>query len=87
LKASLFNLNGVLSALEGEDERAEKELRSAVESDPAHAPFAGDLAVFLAERGRLQEGAEVLDEALKHVEYKDDLQQMRDRMTQEIAGA
>lgn len=86
LMAGLDNLNGLLAAFSGEDESAESKLRSAVEKEPTNEPFARNLAVFLAERGRLQEGAEVLDEALKHVEKKDEIERMRDRMAAEAAG-
>jgi Flp pilus assembly protein TadD len=87
LMSGLVHLNGVLAALAGEDDRAEENLRSAVASEPANEPWATQLAVFLAERGRLQEGAEVLDEALKHVEKKDEIERMRDRMAAEAAGS
>lgn len=85
LMPSLVNLKGSLAALAGEDELAEANLRSAVGSEPDNEPFARQLAVFLAERGRLQEGAEVLDEALKHVEKKDEIERMRDRMAAEAS--
>jgi HEAT repeat protein len=85
LMAGLDNLNGSLAALSGEDEVAEEKLRSAVDREPDNESFARNLAVFLAERGRLQEGAEVLDTALKHVEGSDKMEQMRDRMAAETA--
>src|SRR6478735_11997104 len=68
LMAGLDNLNGLLAAFSGDDDFAEAKLRSAVDKERTNEPFARNLAVFLAERGRLQEGAEVLDEAIKHVE-------------------
>jgi Tfp pilus assembly protein PilF len=86
LMGGLDNLNGSLAVFAGEDDLAEEKLRSAVERDPDSEPFARNLAVFLAERGRLQEGAEVLDETLKHVESKADLERMRDRMAAEAAS-
>lgn len=85
LMASLDNLNGTLAAFAGEDDVAEEKLRSAVDGEPDNEPFARNLAVFLAERGRLQEGAEVLEEALKHTESKD-MECMRNRMTAEAAN-
>lgn len=57
-----------------------------MEKEPDNASFARRLAVFLAERGRLREGAEVLDEALKHVGKQDVLEQMRDRMAAEAGS-
>lgn len=83
LMASLSNLNGLLASLDGQDDVAEKNLRSAVEGEPDNGPFARSLAVFLAKRGRLAEGAAVLDEALKHVEDNDELECMRDQMARE----
>ena len=87
LMSGLVHLNGLLAAFAGEDELAEENLRSAVTSEPDNERWARHLAVFLAERGRLQEGAEVLDEALKHVEKKDEIERMRDRMAAEAAGS
>jgi Flp pilus assembly protein TadD len=85
LLAGLDNLKGLLAAFRGEDSLAEQLLSSAVDREPTNEPFAKNLAVFLAERGRLQEGVEVLDEALKHVEKKDRLEEMRSRMAAEAA--
>jgi Flp pilus assembly protein TadD len=87
LREGLDNLTGLLAALAGEDDLAEEKLRAAVDGEPSSEPFARNLAVFLAERGRLQEGAEVLDEALKHIEKKDEVVRMRDRMAAEAADS
>jgi Flp pilus assembly protein TadD len=83
LAGGLENLEGSLAALAGQDDLAEEKLRGAVGREPGNEPFARNLAVFLAERGRLREGAEVLNEALKHVGKQDVLEQMRDRMAAE----
>jgi len=85
LMSGLVHLEGVVAALDGEDDLAEEKLRSATASDPDNEPWAGQLAVFLAERGRLEDAVEVLDEALKHVEHKARLEKMRLRMKKEIA--
>jgi Flp pilus assembly protein TadD len=87
LAAGLENLKGLLAAFAGQDDLAERKLRGAVEKDPCNAPFASNLAVFLAERGRLEDGVEVLDEALPHVDVKSDLERMRARMAAEIASS
>lgn len=87
LLAGLDNLKGLLAAFSGEDIIAEKLLISAVDREPTNEPFAKNLAVFLAERGRLQEGVEVLDEALKHGGKKDELERMRNRMAVEAADS
>jgi Flp pilus assembly protein TadD len=87
LMAALVHLDGLLAALVGEDEVAEKNLRSAVASKPGNEQWVRHLAVFLAERGRLQEGAYVLDKALKHAKHKEDLVRMRDKMTAEAADS
>lgn len=85
--SDLENLSGLLAAFAGEDDLAEEKLRSAVEREPDNEPFAKNLAVFLAERGRLQQGAGVLDEALKHIEHKGEVERMRDRMAAEAGGS
>jgi Flp pilus assembly protein TadD len=87
LMAGLDNLNGSLAVFAGEDKLAEEKLRSAVERDPNNEPFVRNLAVFLAERGRLRDGVAVLDEGLKHVEKKDALEHMRARMASEAAAS
>ena len=85
LMSGLVHLDGVLAALDGEDDLAEEKLRSATASDPDNEPWASQLAVFLAERGRLADAVAVIDEALKHVEDKTRLEKMRHRMKKEIA--
>jgi Flp pilus assembly protein TadD len=84
---SLLNLSGLLAALAGEDDLAEKDLRSAVESEPDHKSWVSYLAVFLAERGRLEEAVAVLDEGVTHVDNTDDLESMRARMAKEIEAS
>ena len=85
LLGGLDNLRGLLAAFRGQDRLAEQLLGSAVDREPTNGPFAKNLAVFLAERGRLQEGVEVLDKALKHVKKKDELERMRSRMAAEAS--
>lgn len=85
LMGGLDNLNGCLAALDGDDDLAEEKLRGAVEREPANEPFVRNLAVFLAERGRLEEGATVLSQALNHVEHKEGLERMRAQMAAEAA--
>jgi Flp pilus assembly protein TadD len=87
LMAGLDNLTGSLAVFAGEDDLAEEKLRAAVDGEPNSEPYARNLAVFLAEHGRLQEGAEVLDEALKHIKKKDEVERMRDRMAAEAADS
>jgi hypothetical protein len=45
------------------------------------------LAVFLAERGRLEEAVAVLDEGVRHVDDTDELESMRARMVKEIEAS
>jgi predicted Zn-dependent protease len=85
--SGLVHLSGLLAALAGEDANAEENLRSAVASEPDNELRARHLAVFLAERGRLQEGAKVLNEARRHVEKKDELERMRARMAAEATDS
>jgi HEAT repeat protein len=75
LKAGLDNLNGILAAKDNEFDRAEKLFRSATAEDQSNAI---DLAKFLAWRGRDTEALAVIDEALKHVEYKFSLERLKD---------
>jgi Flp pilus assembly protein TadD len=86
LMGSLDNLTGVLAAFAGETDVAERKLRAAVDREPTSGPIAKDLAFFLEALGRQGEGVEVLDEALKHVEWKEGgLEEMRDRLAAEAA--
>jgi len=60
----LDNVRGVVDALRGEPELAERELRSAHETDPRRPGFAKDLATFLSEQGRTEEAVLVLDRTI-----------------------
>jgi hypothetical protein len=79
LMSGLNSLNGLLAAIDGEDDRAEELLRSAVDEDQMQAI---DLAKFLAWRDREAEALAVIDEALKHVAYKDSLEDLRSEITE-----
>lgn len=81
LMSSLWNLNGLLAALAGEDDRAEKDLRAAVAKDPLYSAFAIDLAKFLAARGRKDAAIEVVDEALSHAKEIGELERLRGDLT------
>lgn len=87
LMAGLDDLNGSLAVLAGEEELAEEKLRSAINREPDNERFVRHLAVFFAERGRLEDGVAVLDEGLKHVEKTDELERMRSRMASEAAAS
>jgi Flp pilus assembly protein TadD len=86
LMAGLENTEGSLAYFDGDYVRAEEKLRSAVARQPENEHFARELAVFLAERGRLEDAIEVLGEALKHVKADDELERMRARMAAEVAA-
>lgn len=60
----LANVRGVVHALRGEPALAERELRSAHETDPRRPIFAKDLATFLDEQGRTEEAVVVLDHTI-----------------------
>jgi len=79
LKEGLDSLNGILAAMDHEYERAEELLRSATAENQTHAV---DLAKFLAWRNRDAEALEVIDEALKHVEYKFSLERLRSKIAE-----
>lgn len=74
LQEGLDNLNGILAAKDHEYERAEELLRSAMAEHQNHSI---DLAKFLVRRDRNEEALAVIDEALKHVKYKDSLERLR----------
>lgn len=84
--SSLFNLTGLIAASDGDNDLAEEKLRAAVKGEPSNESFVKNAAVFLAEKGRLSEAVEVLDEGLKHAESKDALESMRAQMAKEVEG-
>lgn len=77
LMSGLVNLEGLLAALDGNDQVAEDKLRLAVEIAPAYSAFAGDLARYLRGRGRQEDAIEVIDTALQHVKQKGELRRLR----------
>jgi Flp pilus assembly protein TadD len=89
LMGGLENLNGLLAYFDGNYALAEEKLRSAFSMEPASRNFAKELAVFLAERGRLAEAVSILDEALEHVKDvrdRTDLGRMREQMADEVGN-
>ena len=83
LMADLINLLGLLAALDGEDDLAEENLRSALGRQPDNGPFAIDLARYLVSRGRPEEAVEVIDQTLMTTDRRENLERVR----AEIAGA
>ena len=80
LMGGLLHYEGVLAAHDGHDDLAEEKFRSALQSDPGDASEARHLALFLARRDRLSDAVSVLDEALRHVDKKGDLERLRVQM-------
>jgi Flp pilus assembly protein TadD len=85
LMSALVNLNGRLAALDGEDDLAEENLRSAMENEPSYSSFAVELARFLARRDRVPEAVAVINEALKHARDKDHLECVRSEIEAEAS--
>jgi Flp pilus assembly protein TadD len=81
LMSGLRSLNGRIAARDGKDDFAEECLRLAMGEDPTYSSFAVNLAKFLAARGRQDEALEVIDEALQHADEKNDLEQLRVRIS------
>lgn len=82
LIAGLEGLEGGIAAIDGDEEFAEKRLRSAAEREPEYSAYAVDLVQFLARRSRTEEALEVIDQALETVKERDKLEQLRS----ELAG-
>jgi tetratricopeptide (TPR) repeat protein len=82
LMAGLEGLEGKIASLDGEYVLAEELFRSAVDREPEYSTYPVDLARFLANRDRAAEALTVIDESLKQVKEKDDLERMR----RDIAG-
>lgn len=83
-KAYLLNLDSHFAALEGKDESAEEGFRLAMEQEPEGETFAVDLAQFLADRDRLPEALEVIDEALPRARRREPLERLRGEL---VGGA
>ena len=86
LESGLVSLEGLLAAIDGEDERAEEKLRRAMAEDPDYSTFALDLARFLNSRDRRAEAIAVIDEALATCRMKDGLKELRDEILGTGAG-
>lgn len=82
LMADLVNLLGLLAALDGEDNLAEENLRSALRRQPDNGPFAIDLARHLVSTGRPEEAIDVIDQTLNRTDRRENLERVR----AEIAG-
>ena len=79
-EAYLINLNSHFAALEGKDESAEEGFRLAIEQEPDGETFAADLAQFLADRDRLPEALEVIEEALPRAGRREVLERLRGQL-------
>lgn len=80
LESGLASLDGLLAAIDGEDELAEEKLRRAAVEDPEYSTFAIDLAKFLSERDRQTEAIAVIDNALENCRMKEGLKELRDEI-------
>lgn len=80
LISGLEGLEGRIAALDGDDEFAEKRLRSAAEREPEYSVYAIDLAKFLASRHRNEEALTVIDHALGTVKERGKLEQLRSEL-------
>ena len=80
LIAGLEGLEGGIAAIDGDEEFAEKRLRSAAEREPEYSAYAVDLVQFLVRRGRTEEALELIDQALQTVKERDRLEQLRDQL-------
>jgi len=80
LIAGLEGLEGGIAAIDGDDEFAEKRLRSAAEREPEYSAYAVDLVQFLARRSRTEEALEVIDRALGTVKERERLERLRDEL-------
>ena len=83
LMAGLEGLEGKLASLAGEYDRAEELFRSAVEREPEYSTYPVDLARFLTNWDRKDDALAVIDESLKRVKDKHDLERMRSRIANE----
>lgn len=79
-EAYLINLNSHFAVLEGKDESAEEGFRLAIEQEPDGETFAADLAQFLADRDRLPEALEVIEEALPRAGRREVLERLRGQL-------
>jgi Flp pilus assembly protein TadD len=80
LIAGLEGLEGGIAAIDGDDDFAEKRLRSAAEREPEYSAYAVDLVQFLARRGRTEEALEVIDHSLETVNEQAKLKQLRGQL-------
>jgi tetratricopeptide (TPR) repeat protein len=80
LMSGLEGLEGRIAAIDGDDEFAEKSLRSAVEREPEYSAYAVNLAEFFASRDRNAEALEVINQALGTAKERDKLERLRSRL-------
>lgn len=76
-RVHLLSLDSHFAALEGKDKLAEEGFRRAIEREPDGEMLAVDLAQFLADRDRLREALEVIDEALPRARRRKPLERLR----------
>jgi Tfp pilus assembly protein PilF len=80
LESGLVSLDGLLAAIDGEDDLAEEKLRRALAEDPDYSIVSINLARFLNERNRQTEAIAVIDDALEKCRMKEGLKELREEI-------